>query len=225
MIIVLFSAFWFGILTSISPCPLATNIAAVSFLSKQASDPKFVLRAGLAYTFGRMFAYFVLGSIIITSLVNIPSLANFLQRYMNKILGPLLILVGLFLLDVIRFSVPNISISQEKQKYLAQSGMRGAFLLGVIFALSFCPLSAALFFGSLIPLSLSHKYGIILPFLYGIGTGLPVVFFAVIIALGVKSFLRWFERFSKLELYARKATGSIFIAVGCYYIWSYLLKF
>lgn len=220
MIVAIFSAFWFGILTSISPCPLATNIAAISFLSRRLSQP---MRTGLAYTFGRMASYVVLGGIIIGSLTSVPVLANFLQRYMNKALGPILLIVGLFLVDIIRFNLPSLSISQERQKKLAHSGARGAFLLGAIFALSFCPLSAGLFFGSLIPLALNNSFGFILPFFYGIGTSVPVVIFAIGISLVVRSFSRWFDKAAMLERYTRKITGAIFILIGIYFIWSHIV--
>lgn len=217
------SALWLGILTSISPCPLATNIAAVSYLSKKAEHVKAVLWSGIAYTLGRMLAYAILGFIIINSLLSVPVVAQFLQKYMNKLLGPILILVGLFLLDVLRIKIPGFTISSEKQNTLAKAGIKGSFALGFIFALSFCPISAALFFGSLIPLSLQHKFGTILPFIYGLGTGLPVLFFAVCIAFGMQSFNRLFHRFSRLEYYTRKVTGIIFIVVGLYFLWAHTI--
>lgn len=216
------SAFWLGILTSISPCPLATNIAAVSFLSKKIAHPKVVFFSGLFYVIGRMVTYAVLGFIIIYSLLSIPTIANFLQKYMNKALGPLLIIAGLFLLDVFKFNIPSFRVSQHKQDTLAQSGIKGSFLLGIIFALAFCPSSAALFFGSLIPLSLAHKFGRSLPFIYGIATGLPVLIFALFISLGVKSVTGWFTKVTNFEIYARKITGAIFILVGIYYILAHI---
>jgi cytochrome c biogenesis protein CcdA len=218
------SALWLGILTSISPCPLATNIAAISFLSKKIVHPRIVLLSGIAYTAGRMFAYALAGFIIISSLLSVPVLANFLQKYMNKALGPILILVGLLLLDVLKLNMPSLSLSEKHQNNLAGSGVWGTFALGFIFALVFCPVSAALFFGSLIPLALNHPAGAMFPFVYGIGTGLPVLFFAVVIALGVTSLSRWFNRLTNLEYYMRKVTGGIFIIVGVYYILVYLLK-
>ena len=221
--IVLVSSLWLGILTSISPCPLASNIAAVSFLSKNITRPKIVLLKGMAYTLGRMISYAVVGFVIIASLISVPAVANFLQKYMNMLLGPVLFTAGLFLLDIMRLNIRGISLSQDKQKSLADSGVVGAFALGAIFALSFCPISAALFFGSLIPMALNNSYGIVLPFIYGIGTGLPVVIFSLGIALGVRSFSRWFSRVQKVEIYARKITGGVFILVGLYYIWSYIL--
>ena len=217
------SALWLGILTSISPCPLAANIAAVSFLSKKINHPRLVLQSSIAYIAGRMLTYAILGAIILTSLTSVPATANFLQKYMNRILGPVLLIVGLFLLDVIKINIPSFSISKDKQTTLAESGVKGSFVLGVIFALSFCPIAAALFFGSLIPLALKSAYGIILPFFYGVGTGIPVAVFALGIAMGVTSFSKWFRKATAFELYTRKITGIIFVIVGIYFIWHYFV--
>lgn len=218
------TAFWLGILTSISPCPLATNIAAVSFLSKKITHPVMVFISGLAYTLGRMGAYAVLGWMIISSLLSVPQVAQFLQKYMVKALGPLLVFTGLFLLELITIRLPGILLSQKHHNKLVESGALGAFLLGLIFALAFCPVSAALFFGSLIPLSFNSKVGTLLPFVYGVGTGLPVLIFAMAIALGVTSMSHWFHKITKLEYYTRRITGIIFIIVGLYYTGIFLWK-
>jgi cytochrome c biogenesis protein CcdA len=203
---------------------LATNIAAVSFLSKRIAHPALVFISGLAYTLGRMAAYAVLGWVIINSLLSVPQVAQFLQKNMVKALGPLLIITGLFLLEVVTIRFPGVALSQDHQNKLAESGAPGAFFLGVIFALAFCPVSAALFFGSLIPLALNSKVGALLPFVYGAGTGLPVFIFSVTIALGVTSMSHWFQRITKVEYYARKITGGIFIIVGLYYLDATILK-
>jgi cytochrome c biogenesis protein CcdA len=218
------SALWLGILTSISPCPLVSNVAAISFLSKRIAHPALVFISGLAYTLGRMASYAVLGWIIINSFLSVPQVAQFLQKYMGKALGPILVLTGLVLLEIIPLRFSGLSFSQKQQNKLSQSGAPGAFLLGFIFALAFCPISAALFFGSLVPLALTSKSGIVLPFIYGIGTGLPVLLFAVAIALGVTSLSHWFNKVTKLEYYMRRITGVIFIIVGLYYAGIYILK-
>lgn len=159
---------------------------------------------------------------IVYSLLSVPVIAQFLQHYMNKLLGPMLIFAGLFLLDVLKINISGFTVSAEKQNSLAQTGgVKGSFILGFLFALSFCPVSAALFFGSLIPLSLQGKLGTTLPFVYGLGTGLPVLVFATGIALGMQSITRWFQRVSTLEYYTRKLTGVIFLLVGGYYVWSH----
>ena len=218
------SALWLGIMTSISPCPLATNVAAISFLAKKITHPFFVLLSGIAYAVGRMATYAILGFILINSILVIPQVAQFLQKYMVKALGPILIVTGLILLDINKINLPGLSLSQKHHNKLVEAGVPGAFLLGAIFALAFCPVSAALFFGSLIPLALKSKAGTILPFIYGFATGLPVLLFAFIIALGVTSLSHWFNRLTKLEYYMRKITGIVFILVGLYYAGIYLLK-
>ncbi|MDD5079239.1 MAG: aromatic aminobenezylarsenical efflux permease ArsG family transporter [Candidatus Omnitrophica bacterium] len=218
------SALWLGILTSISPCPLAANITAISFLARKIAHPKIVFFSGLAYTAGRMISYALLGIIIANSLLSVPTLANWLQRYINKVFGIILTLTGLFLLDILKLNFKAITISARQQDKLAGAGIGGAFALGLFFALAFCPISAALFFGSLIPLALKYKPGALLPLIYGIGTGLPVLLFAFLIALGISSLNRWFKWMTRIEYIMRKATGLIFILAGIYYIWVYLLK-
>lgn len=218
------SALWLGILTSISPCPLATNIAAVSFLSKKIAHPLMVFLSGFAYTLGRMVAYAALGWVIINSLLSVPEVAQFLQKYMVKALGPLLVITGLFLLEIITLKLPGVALSHKHHSKFVESGALGAFVLGLIFALAFCPVSAALFFGSLIPLALNSRTGALLPFIYGIGTGLPVLIFVVAIALGVTSMSHCFHKITKLEYYTRRITGMIFILVGLYYTGIYILR-
>jgi len=220
----LMTALWLGILTSISPCPLASNVAAISFLSKKIIHPALVFISGVAYTLGRMVAYAVLGWIIISSLLSVPQVAQFLEKYMGRALGPLLIFTGLVLSGIITIRLPGVSLLQKYHNRLAESGAPGAFILGFIFALAFCPASAALFFGSLIPLALINKSGVVLPFVYGIGTGLPVFIFAVAIALGITSLSHWFSWAARLEYFTRKITGCIFIGVGLYYSGIYTLK-
>lgn len=211
------TAFWFGILTSISPCPLATNIVAISFVGRRVDSPGQVFSAGLLYTFGRSLAYIVLGSLLVASLLSAPLLAHALQKYMNRALGPILILVGLILLEVISFALPGKGLSDRFQKKIESFGVWGAGLLGVLFALSFCPTSAALFFGSLLPLALHQSSGFMLPGVYGIATGLPVLFFAVLIALGANKVGHAFNRIQAFERWARRITGGLFLVIGIYY--------
>jgi len=218
------SALWLGILTSISPCPLATNVAAISFLAKKITHPFFVLLSGIAYTVGRMITYALLGFILINSILGIPQVAQFLQKYMVKALGPILIVTGLILLDIIKINLPGLSLSQKHHNKLVEAGAPGAFLLGAIFALAFCPVSAALFFGSLIPLALQSKFGVTLPIIYGIGTGLPVLAFVVAVAAGITSLSHWFHKLTRLEYYMRIVTGATFVLVGVYYTSIYILK-
>ena len=217
------SALWLGILTSISPCPLATNIAAISYIGRQVDRPRRVLLSGLLYTFGRVFTYVTLGIILVAGILSVPEAALFLQRYMNKILGPMLVIVGLILIDVIRFNLPGLVRGDRLQQRFERSGVWGAAFLGSLFALSFCPISAALFFGSLIPLAVEQESRVLMPTAYGIGTALPVVGFALLIALGTRLVGVVFNRLTKLEFWFRRLTGIIFILIGLYYLAVYWL--
>ena len=212
------TALWLGVLTAISPCPLATNIAAISFIGKDLGSSRRVLASGVAYTLGRTLAYVLVGALVVASLLSIPGVAWFLQTRMNQILGPILILVGTCLLGWIKFRPPGIGLSEALQRRAARAGVLGAALLGMLFALSFCPVSAGLFFGSLVPLSVSARSPVAIPALFGIGTGLPVVAFAVMIALGTRYVGEAFHLLSRIERWARVATGVIFIAVGVYLV-------
>ena len=218
----LLSAFWLGILTSISPCPLASNIAAVSFIIKKVDRTAYVFTSGIFYTLGRVLGYTTLGVFITYSLLSIPQTSFFLQTYMNKILGPILIITGLFLLEIFQFASLGFSLSAGATARLKNLGLAGALPLGILFALSFCPISAALFFGSLIPLSVKHNSGIILPSAYGIGTGLPVLIVAIVVALGIKNIGTIFKRITLFEYWMRKTTGVIFIVVGSYYVLTHI---
>jgi cytochrome c-type biogenesis protein len=222
LLIAALSALWLGILTSISPCPLATNIAAISYLGKQAQDTKTVFANGLLYTVGRTVTYLVLAVIAVTSILSLPEVSFFLQCYMGKLMGPILIAVGLVLLEVVRVPFFGITIGEKLQARAQRGGVWGAGALGMLFALSFCPTSAGLFFGTLIPLAIDSKSVVVLPGLYGLGTALPVFAFAVLIALGAKSVANVFHRLSALEVWARRITGAVFIVIGIYFCWTYI---
>ncbi|KAA3636037.1 MAG: sulfite exporter TauE/SafE family protein [Calditrichaeota bacterium] len=222
--IALSSAAWLGILTSLSPCPLATNITAISFISKQVASPRKVLLSGFLYILGRILTYTILGIIVVSSMLSIPDVALFLQKNMNKALGPILIVVGIFLFDFVKIKIPGIGVTQNTKKRVENSGVWGAGILGFLFALSFCPVSAALFFGSLIPLAINHQSSVLMPTVYGIGTGLPVVIFAVLITFGAKWVGNAFNKLAVFEKWARRITASVFIAAGVYYTLIYIFN-
>jgi cytochrome c biogenesis protein CcdA len=209
------TALWLGLLTSMSPCPLATNVAAISYLGRSVDSPRRVLGGGLLYTAGRTAAYVALGFLFVMGLLSMPETSRFLQRHMNRILGPVLIVVGVVLLEVIRLSVPGPGkVSERLGKRLASKGMWGAAPLGALFALSFCPVSAALFFGSLVPLAVRFDSPVVYPGLYGAGTALPVVVFAILVSFGARFVGKAFDRMALVERWARRLTGVVFIAVG-----------
>lgn len=218
------SALWLGILTAISPCPMATNVAAISYIGKRLGSPRQVLLGGVLYTVGRTVAYVGLAVLILAGLQSIPRVSTFLQEYMNKVLGPVLIVVGLFLLELIKFGGGGPGVGEKLGKKVEGWGLAGALALGVIFALSFCPISAALFFGSLISLAVKYDSRILLPGVFGVGTALPVFAFAVIIGLGVGSLGAAFHKLQRFEWWARRVTGVVFILVGIYYCLVYIFE-
>jgi cytochrome c biogenesis protein CcdA len=212
-------AIWFGILTSISPCPLATNITAISFIGRRVDSVGQVFISGLLYTAGRMASYIVLGILLVSSTQLIPPVANFLQQYMVYLLGPSLIIIGILLLDIFKINFgSNGIVGTGLQKKFESSGIWGALLMGIIFAISFCPISAALFFGSLFSLAIKNQSMVIIPSVYGIGTALPVLVFAFIIAFSVNRIGRIFDALKVFEKWARISTGMIFILAGLYLV-------
>jgi cytochrome c biogenesis protein CcdA len=221
----IFSALWLGILTSISPCPLATNIAAVSFISRNLESSKRVLWSGLLYAAGRMLAYVVIAVLAVASLLSLPEVSFFLEKNMHRIIGPLLIVVGVILLDVLPISFSASPVGMGLQEKAGKWGMWGAGLLGIVFALPFCPLSAARFFGSLIPLAVDGRSALLLPSVYGLGTALPVVAFALVMVWSVKSIGRVFHRLTQVEKRVRKLTAVVFIGAGVYLLLKNILGF
>jgi len=179
-------AFGWGIVTSTNPCPMATNVAAVSFLGRKVGSPRQVVLGGLLYALGRSLTYTVLAVVLVSSIQASP-LSDFLQTRMLQILGPVLIVVALFLLEMIPLSFSGPGVSEKMQKRMEAWGVWGALFLGILFALSFCPVSAGYFFVTLFRLVAVYQSRIVLPALYGIGTALPVVAFAVLIAFSPTS--------------------------------------
>lgn len=210
------SALWLGILTSISPCPLATNIAAVSYVGGQVGKPRLVILAGVLYTAGRAVAYLALGAGAVWSLLSVVGVSAFLQGSFHRALGPLLIVVGLLLLGVFEFRMPGFGVGDDLRERVDRAGIWGAAPLGALFALSFCPVSAALFFGSLVPLAVDQHSPILLPTLYGIGTAMPVAVLAVVLAAGAGRLGTALDRLHTFERWARRVTAVVFIVVGIY---------
>ena len=210
------SALWLGILTSISPCPLASNVAAIAFVGRSVGSPRRVLLAGLAYSVGRALTYVLVGALVVSSVLSIPRVSFFLQERMNQLLGPLLIVIGVGIMGWLRLPLPSWSWGQAVQERSARAGVAGAGVLGILFALSFCPVSAGLFFGALIPLAVNAQSRVLVPAVYGVGTGLPVVGFAVLLVLGVHWVGRAFDLLTKIERATRRVTGLVFILAGLY---------
>jgi len=212
------AAFFIGLMTAISPCPLATNITAIAYTSKRIDNSRYTLLVGLLYTLGRVFTYVLIASLIVWIGVNTQTISLFLQKYGEKILGPLLIIMGIVMLDLVKFNFAHESshLNALKEK-LANKGFIGAFLLGVIFALAFCPFSAVLFFGMLIPLAIKAGDGFVIPAVFAFATGLPVIIFSFILVKSVNKLGTVMNKVQTVELWLRKIIAIIFILTGAYY--------
>jgi cytochrome c-type biogenesis protein len=213
----LLSAFLLGLMTAISPCPLAMNITAIGFISKDIKNKKTVFYKGLIYTLGRAFSYTILGIIIFISAGQIK-LRPVFEGWGEKVIGPMLILIGVLMLDLIKFNIPGFGKLREGMEDKAGKGYWNAFLLGVVFALAFCPYSGVLYFMILIPMTIASISGLYLPVIFAVGTGLPVILFAFILAYTVGSLGRFYNAIRKFEFWFRRIVAVLFILTGIYYI-------
>ena len=214
------TALLLGLLTAISPCPLATNIAAVSYIGSDVADRKRVFRKGLAYTLGRTVSYTVLGIVLILILkagASFFHLQKFLSEYGEKVLGPLLIVFGVFFLFADKINFGGSRGTSERDERLARGGIWGAFLLGILFALAFCPTSAVFYFGMLIPMSASTAGGYLLPVVFALATALPVIAVAWLIAFGIGKVGGFYGKMKSVQKWVSWITGGIFIIIGIYY--------
>jgi cytochrome c biogenesis protein CcdA len=216
----LIAAFFIGLMTAISPCPLATNITAIAYISKKINNGKHTLITGFVYTLGRMFTYVLLASLIVYIGVNVQSISLSLQKYGERLIGFLLIFIGLIMLNIIKLNfIKNRGKLDKLKERLSKKGYLGSFLLGAIFALAFCPFSAVLFFGMLIPLALKYSDGILIPSIFAFATGLPVILLSFVLVFSVSKLSNIMKKVELVEKYTRLIVGWIFIIVGAYYIW------
>lgn len=214
----LLAAFALGLLTAISPCPLATNITATAFIAKTVSSKGKVIGSGLLYTLGRVFSYTTIGALIYFGASKFH-IAKLFQGNGEKFIGPLMILIGLVMLDVIKLDfLSKGNFTEKLSERFKTQGLMGAFLLGALFALAFCPYSGALFFAMLIPMTLASEGGLLLPVVFSIGTGLPVIIFAFVIAYSLEKLGQYFKAVQKIEKVMRIVAGWTFLITGLYYL-------
>lgn len=229
---VLGTVFVFGLMTAVSPCPLATNIAAISFLSRSVGNSRRVIVSALFYTLGRTLVYVVLGVALLWAFQALSGgqgdlkefaspTSRYLQRYGNLALGPALLLVGLILSGLLELNL-SIGVGGTRlQERAAGGGPVWALPLGILFALAFCPPSIALFLSALV-LSAEHGNAILPPVVYGIGTAVPVLGFALLIAFAGQYVGKAFNRLTQIERWFRLVTGVVFILVGIYYVLTHI---
>lgn len=239
------AALYLGLLTSISPCPLATNIAAISYVGRKVGDSRAVLGAGLLYTAGRCLLYLGLAVLVAGTAMSIPAVSRFLQLHMHQVLGPIFLVLGVFLVGLVTADVGGTVMTEGLQKRVDALGIWGALLLGVLFAVSFCPTSAMWFFG-LLTLMMGSEAGavtghlarvgislpeaalpggtLILPVTYGIGTAVPVLLVAFLLAYSAQSVGKAYNVLSKIEWWARQATGWLFVGLGVHFSLKYVFE-
>ena len=211
------TAMLLGFMTAISPCPLATNITAVGFISKDIENRNRVFVNGILYTFGRAISYFGIAFILFLGADQFK-FSGFLQQYGEIIIGPLLLIIGLFMLGVLKIKFPGLSGLTSSMERKKRWGYLDVLLLGIVFALAFCPYSGVLYFGMLIPMTISSASGLYLPVIFAIATGIPVIILAWILAYAVSGLGTAYNRIKSFEIWFRRGISVLFIAVGIYYI-------
>lgn len=214
------TAFILGLMTAISPCPLAMNLTAIGFISRDLNHRNKVFLNGLLYTAGRAVSYTLLGVILFLGASKFD-ITRFFQGWGEKLAGPALIIIGLFMLDVIKISIPGLRFTEKMDKL--KGGYFTSILLGIIFALAFCPYSGVLYFGMLIPITVASPSGLFLPVIFALGTGLPVIIFAWLLAYAVGNVAKAYNTLKTFELWFRRIIAVLFILVGIYYVVIYFV--
>ena len=213
----LLSAFILGLMTAISPCPLATNISAIGFIGKDIENRNKVFYNGLIYTLGRAVSYTGLAAVIFLGADQL-ALSGWFQQYGEKILGPLLIVIGLFMLGLFRINFPGISRYMQRYQEKGVSSYGEVLFIGILFALAFCPYSGVLYFGMLIPMTLSSGSGLALPVVFAIATGIPVIVFAWLLAYTIAGVGKLYNGLKVFEKWFRRVVAVLFIGIGFYYV-------
>ena len=216
------TAFILGLLTAVSPCPLATNITAIGFISKDIESRNRTFLYGLLYTFGRIVAYSLLGALLIYMLrrgLDTFDLQSEVSQWGEMLLSPILIVMGLLMLfgDKLPLSSFGINASQKSERL---RGAWGSLLLGILFAMAFCPTSGLFYFGMLIPMSASATEGYALPAVYALAMGLPVVAVAWIIAYSVSNIAGFYQKMQVFQKWFNRMVAVLFIIVGIYYAYT-----
>jgi cytochrome c-type biogenesis protein len=212
----LVSALVLGFLTAISPCPLATNITAIGFIGKDIGKKNRIFYNGLIYTLGRTVSYASLALILFFGADQFR-ISGIFQQYGEKIIGPLLVIIGIFMFGVLKINFPAFNSLSKRFQSRSKFNYLDVFLLGVIFALAFCPYSGVLYFGMLIPLTISTS-GLHLPVVFAFATGIPVIIFAWFIAYTISGVGSLYKRIKSFEYWFRKVVAVLFIGIGMYYV-------
>lgn len=213
------TAFLLGLLTAVSPCPLAANITAIGFISKDIANHNQIFRNGFSYTVGRILAYSTLGAILIAILrkgVDMFSIQKEISQWGETLLAPAFILIGLFMLFGDKLKLPSLGFSTTGRAEQLK-GAWGSLLLGVLSAMAFCPTSGLFYFGMLIPMSAVESEGYLLPVVFALATGLPVVLAAWGLAYSMAGIGKLYNRMQSFQKWLNRIVAILFICVGIYY--------
>ena len=174
---------------------------------------------GLLYTAGRIVAYTVLGVVLILLVrrgASMFGIQEFIGTWGELLLGPALIVVGLLMLFSHRLNLPTFGFNGSNSEGLKKRGGWGAFLLGVLFAMAFCPTSGMFYFGMLIPMSATAKLGYLLPVIFTIATALPVLVVAWLLAFSMQEVGKFYGWLKGIERWTTIIVGVLFILIGLY---------
>lgn len=219
------TAFLLGLMTAISPCPLATNITATAYIAREINNKKYVFLSGIIYTLGRAISYTLIGVILFFG-ANTFKIAAFFNKYGGRLLGPLLLIFGIFMLDYIKLKIPGFkgNFVNNLLERIKINNLWSALLIGILFALAFCPYSGVLYFGMLIPITVASPDGLILPFVFAIATGLPVIIVAYLLAFSVSGISNFYNRMKIFEKWFRRVVAIVFIVVGLFYVYDFYIR-
>lgn len=216
------TALLLGFVNAVSHCLLATNIAAICYISKDIENKKRIFLNGVFYTLGRTVTYTTL-AILLTAILrrgtDIGFIQTFVSHYGDKLMGPLFLLIGIGLLFSHKINLPGLNFHLNKQiESKAQNGYKGSFLLGLILALFFCPTSAFIFFGILIPLATASDTGVLLPILFAIATGIPVIIATWVLAFSYQQINRFYDHIQLTGQWVKKIVSFLLILIGLYFL-------
>jgi cytochrome c-type biogenesis protein len=213
-----------GLLTAISPCQFARNITAVGYISRDISNPGKVFVNALFYTLGNAAGYLAIGVILFFGASKF-NISRALISSGNILMGLVLLIGGILMLDIIKIRFPE---GGKLMKMIQERRFRGnksdSALLGFILSLSFCPYNAALFFGMLIPMTISSAKGLYLPVVYSITTGLPVAVIAYLLAFSMGGIGSFYNKVRVFQIWFNRIVAVIFMITGIYFIYLFILQ-
>lgn len=219
------TAFVLGLLTAVSPCPLATNITVIGYIGRNMGSRRRLFWSGVLYTVGRIIAYSALGGVLIYILrsgADMFSIQKGVSKWGEILVAPVMLLIGLFMLLGDRLPLPKFGFSGNLELEKLK-GLWGSLLLGILFAMAFCPTSGVLYFGMLIPMSAQASAGYLLPIVFAFATGLPVILVAWILAYSVAEVGRFYNRMKIFQKWFNLIVALLFIGVGLYYAYIFYL--